>query len=84
MIFYENQDENLIPVHSTGERFITFFLSPFPTGEKRNFRCISCGKLLCQYESEVLAGVDGGDKPKSKASFEVLCTRCRVTYRFIS
>ena len=83
MKFY-NDTENLIPVHTQGERYVTFFLTPFPTGEKRNFRCVSCGKLLCQYESEILAGVDGGDKPTNKASLEVLCQRCRVIYRLIS
>jgi len=82
MKFY--QDENLIPVHTQKERYVTFFLTPFPTGEKRNFRCTTCGKLLCQYESEIVAGVDGGDKPMSKASLEVLCTRCRVVYRLVS
>ena len=81
MIF---KTENLTPVYSKKERFITFFISPFPIGEKRNFRCVSCGKLLCQYEGELRVGVDGGEKPDSKASIEVLCTRCRIMYRLVS
>ena len=83
MKFYDNQNDTLIPEHTQGERYITFFLTPFPSGEKRNFRCNSCGKLLFQYESEIVAGIDGGDKPQEKASFESLCQRCRVIYRIV-
>ena len=74
--------EALNPVISEGERYITFFLSNFP-GEKKNFRCLNCGKLLMQYEGELLVGVDSGDKPTEKASLENLCPRCRIVYRFI-
>lgn len=81
MKFYD-QGESLTPVMG-GDRFMTVFLTPFPVGEIRNFRCANCGKLLFQYESEVAAIVDGADKPKTKPSFEVMCHRCRVVYRVI-
>lgn len=84
MKIYTNKNDDLEPVFTQGERFITIFIAPFPLREKRNLRCISCGKLLLQYEGEVVAMVDGGDKPDSKASIEVLCTRCRVMYRLIA
>lgn len=77
-------DDNTIPVHSEGERYITIFLTPFPVGEKRNFRCNSCGKLLFQYESDVPAMIDNADAPSGSNLIEVLCHRCRVIYRIIS
>ena len=80
MKFY--QSEELIPVIS-GERYITVFMTPFPVGEIRNFRCINCGKLLFQYESEVAAIIDNSDKPYAKPSFEVMCHRCHVVFRVI-
>jgi phage FluMu protein Com len=76
--------EDLISVRTRGKRFVTIFVSSFSVDEKRNFRCFGCGKIICQYEGDVIAGIDGGDKPESKASIEVLCTRCRIMYRFIS
>ena len=79
---YYDQEEQLVPVIS-GERYLSVFLTPFPVGEIRNFRCVNCGKLLFQYESEVAAVMDSPDKPKSKPSFEVMCHRCRVVYRVI-
>jgi len=82
------QEVDLIPVRTSEEftgvdRFVTFFLTSFPENQTRNFRCVNCGKLLFQYESEIVVGVDGPDKPLSKASFEVMCHRCRVVYRII-
>ena len=76
--------ENLIPVFTEYERFVTVFIAPFANGEKRNLRCMNCGKLICQYEGEVASIVDGGDKPDNKSAIEVLCTRCRVMYRIVS
>lgn len=66
------------------ERVVTVFLTPFPVGDIRPFRCINCGKILMEYESEVGAIVDGGDKPSSQASHNILCHRCRVMFRFVS
>jgi phage FluMu protein Com len=84
MKIYTNENDTLEPVFSEGERFITIFIAPFPIGEKRNLRCINCGKLLLQYEGETVAIVEGGEKPNSKACIEILCTRCRIMYRLIS
>ncbi|KKS82073.1 MAG: hypothetical protein UV58_C0013G0016 [Candidatus Wolfebacteria bacterium GW2011_GWC1_43_10] len=83
MKFYDNQNDDLEPIYTEEERFITVFLANFATGTKRNFRCFNCSKLLCQYESEVVAVIDTGETPKNKSSLEVLCTRCRIKYRFL-
>ena len=80
MKFYD-QAENLVPVVSEGgERNIVIFLTGFPSGEIRNWRCNNCGKLLFQYESEVGAVMDGGDKPTMKPSLRVMCHRCRIIF----
>lgn len=73
-----------IPERSKQDRVITFFLTPYATEEKKNFRCISCGKMIMQYEGEVMAGYEGGDTPDQKSALEILCVRCKIIYRFIS
>ena len=82
------QETELVPVRTSEEftgqdRFVAVFLTSYPTDQTRNFRCLNCGKLLFQYEAEVVMIIDGPDKPRDRASFEVLCNRCRVIYRLI-
>lgn len=71
----------LIPVRrDEAHRRITIFLTQFPTGEKRNFRCVNCSRIIFQYESEVGLIMDSGDSPKEKAPIELLCHQCKIRY----
>jgi len=74
-------DDNSEPTRSNREgEFITIFLTPFKTGLKRNFRCLNCGKLLFQYESDVALVVDSGEHPEGRGPINYQCSRCRLMY----
>ena len=75
-------EDNLIEQCGEG-RYITVFLVSFSKFERRNFRCVNCGKLLFVYDSDIDFIIDSGDCPKKKGKLEVLCTRCRLTYKVL-
>ena len=71
----------LIPVRRDEEgRQVTVFLTPYKSGEKRNFRCVNCSRIQFQYECEVGMIIDGRQVPEGKAPIEVLCGQCKIMY----
>jgi len=76
-------DTGLTPVKSTEAKFITVFLTP-QSKDKHNFRCMNCGKLLLQYEGEIIVITDNGDKPKESNALDIRCNRCEFMYKVIS
>lgn len=84
MIVHENINDALIPIRKSREgECITIFFTPFKTGEVRNFRCLNCGKLMFQYESDVALIVDSADSPKEKGPIDYQCSRCKLMYRLL-
>lgn len=82
MKIHLNENDNLLPVLKNREgECVTVFFTPFKIGEVRNFRCISCGKLLFQYECEISLIIDSSDSPKEKGTINHLCQRCKLMFR---
>ena len=73
-----------IPVKNdgTGESVVVF-LSHMKREGKRNFRCMNCGRIIFQYNSQVNAIVDGGDAPYKSAPVDIQCHRCRILFRVV-
>ena len=84
MKVHSNTNDDLIPEENIEMgRIVTIFLTTYKSGTKRNFRCISCGKLLFQYESENPLVIDRETSPEDTPSNEHLCHRCKVLYKVL-
>ena len=53
------------------------------SNELRNFRCLTCGKLVFKYTGNPEFIFDGAIFPKNKSTIDVYCHRCKVVYRII-
>ena len=83
-IYKDEIDSPLEPLIQSGvDRYITVFLIPYKTGDKRNFRCVNCGKIVFQYESEVGLIIDSSETPRGKAPIDAMCHRCKLIYRIL-
>lgn len=80
----QTADDHMLPIRETREgECITVFFTPLKTGEKRNFRCLNCGKLLFQYESEIGLIIDSAEVPENKGPIDSRCPRCHLIYRLL-
>ena len=76
-----NSEAPLIPIkRDESGRQITVFLTPYKSGERRNFRCVNCSRIQFQYESEVGMIIDSEQVPEDRAPIEVLCSQCKILY----
>ena len=83
-IYPDNVDKPLEPLITSGEgRKITVFLTPMPSGGKRNFRCPNCGKIVFQYESDIGLIVDSSEVPNQSAPVDAMCHRCHLMVKII-
>lgn len=83
-INFDSEEKPLLPINNDGTgSYITIFLTSQKTSFKKNFRCVNCGKLIFQYDSEIGLIVDSGEHPLSKALFETICHRCNTIYRIL-
>jgi hypothetical protein len=83
-IYLNNSVEELQPIISDGEnRVIVVFLSHIKQGEKKNFRCINCGRVTFQYQDSIATIVDSPDTPIEKSTLEILCDRCKIIYKVV-
>ena len=71
----------LIPlIQDASHRIITVFLTPYNSGEIRNFRCTNCGNIIFQYESEIGMVADTNVKPDNSNPIINKCKRCKLKY----
>ncbi|KKK47306.1 hypothetical protein LCGC14_3156540 [marine sediment metagenome] len=79
-IFILEADTNLVPERAieTG-RIVTLFLREGK--EKRNFRCLNCGKLIFKYTGELDQVFDGAIKNTEEPTIDTICSRCKIIYR---
>ena len=72
------------PSFLSGEgREITIFLMPFRVGEVRNWRCVNCGKLNFQYQSDIGLVVDAPVSPLETGPTYHKCARCGLMHRVL-
>ncbi len=86
MIIYTLPENRVLePVVRDGkDRFCAVFLSSEKSDQLQNFRCTSCGWVVCQYSNKsVEAVVYGQSVPEESNSLDVQCSRCKRIYRIV-
>ena len=78
-----NQQTGYVPdiTEKNFGRIITVFFAPLKNYETRRFRCVGCGNILFEYESEIGLIVDSSLGPVDSLPLTVKCKVCKLKCR---
>lgn len=72
--------QDLLPAREDGLQLITVLLSNTSPQVRKDFHCLGCGRIVCQYYSEVRVIIIG-EMREVQRPVDVMCSRCKILYR---
>jgi hypothetical protein len=52
-----------------------------PINQSKEFHCVSCGRIVCQYYTESRIIVIVGEMREVSRPLDIQCSRCKTIYR---
>jgi len=74
--------QELLPTRDISQKIITVILSNDSPQVRKDLRCISCGRIVCQYYSEVRVIIINEVREVSRP-IDIQCSRCKFLYRIV-
>jgi hypothetical protein len=65
-----------------GERVVTLILGNFNPAVRKDIHCVNCGRIVCNYYSEVRVIIVGEMREVSRP-VDIMCSRCKMIHRII-